>query len=133
MLELHFNKDAGHKTWNFIKSRLQHRYFLTNFAHFSKIIMYRTPSHDCSCWFLHSNQSFIHWFFFYFHFLLDFFPFIIDNCNYESFVRKGLKIKIFFTIIIQKLTGMLQRQFHRRNNLPMLNFEGCIICTILKT
>ena len=72
-------------------------------------------------------------FFFYFHFLLDFFPFIIDNCNYESFVRKGLKIKIFFTIIIQKLTGMLQRQFHRRNNLPMLNFEGCIICTILKT
>ena len=99
---------------------------------FSKIIMYSTPPDDCSCWFLHSNQSFIHWLH-SFHFLLNFFPFIIDNCNYESFVRMGLKIKIFFTIIIQKLTGMLQRQFHRRNNLPMLNFEGCIICTILKT
>ena len=31
-----------------------------------------------------------------FSFFLHFFPFIIDNCNYGSLFRKGIKMKTFF-------------------------------------
>ena len=41
----------------------------------------------------------------YHFFFLHFFSFIIDNFNYESLLRKGLKTKIFllFTIIHPKV------------------------------
>ena len=96
-----FNTVACLKTWNFIKKRLQHRYFPVNF---SKNIIYRTPLVDCSCWFLCSNPSFIHWSLSSF-FLISFFSFIIDNCNYGSLFRKGIEMKIYllFTIIYPKI------------------------------
>ena len=74
--------------------------FLWIFHNFSKNLIYRTPVANCSCWFLHSNQSFIHWSHFV-HFFFHFFSFIIDNCNYGSVLRKCLKMKNFllFTIV----------------------------------
>ena len=48
--------------------------FLWIFCNFSKNLSYRTPLDDCSCWFLSSNQSFIHWSHFV-HFFPSFFLF----------------------------------------------------------
>ena len=48
--------------------------FLWIFCNFSKNLSYRTPLDDCSCWFLCSNQSFIHWSHFV-HFFPSFFLF----------------------------------------------------------
>ena len=61
LLESFFNKVAGLKAWNFIKKRLQHRYFPEILPNFSKNFICRTPPDDQSCWFLGSNQCFIHW------------------------------------------------------------------------
>ena len=100
LLESFFNNVADFKAWNFNKKRLQHRLFLVNFPQFFKKPYLRTPLNDCPCWFLHSNQSFIHWSTFV-CFFLHFISFTIDNCNYESLLRKCLKMKIFllFTIV----------------------------------
>ena len=44
MLESLFNKAAGLKARNFIKKRLQHRYFLVNIVKYLRIAFwYRTP------------------------------------------------------------------------------------------
>ena len=55
-----------------------------------------------------------------FLFLLHLCTFIIDNCNYGSVFRKGIKIKIFYFLqkFIEKLKCMLLRQFCLGNNLP---------------
>ena len=69
--------------------------FLWIFCNSSKSLIHRTPPDDCFCWFLHSNQNF-----YLLITLCPFFPslfsFIIDSCNYESLLRKCLKMKIFF-------------------------------------
>ena len=46
--------------------------FLRIFCNFSKKLIYRTPLDDCSCWFLLSHQSFVHWLHFV-RFFLHFF------------------------------------------------------------
>ena len=77
LLESLFNNIPGLKVWNFNKKRLRHRTlaFLWIFHIFSKNLIYRTPPYNGFCWFLHSNQSVIHWsycfcFFLHFFFLL---------------------------------------------------------------
>ena len=54
---------------------------------------------DCSCWFFHSNQSFINWTLFWFIFSFIF-SFVIDNCSYGSLLRKSLKVKNFLLLTI---------------------------------
>ena len=71
------------------------------FRSFSKNLIYKTSLDDYSCWFLRENQSFIHWS--HCLFFSSLFSFIIVNCNYESLLRKCLKIKTFnFTIVYSK-------------------------------
>ena len=92
--------------------------FLWILHNFSKNLIYGTALSNCSCWFLRSNQGFIHWLTFFCFF--SSFPFIIDNCNGNS-SRKAIKMKIFFllfTIIYANLTWMLLQQFRLVNNLP---------------
>ena len=70
--------------------------FLWILCNFPRNIIYRTPPDDCSCWFLHSNQGFIHWS----HpvcFFLYFCPFLIDNWKLWEFVQKVYKNEDFFT------------------------------------
>ena len=69
--------------------------FLWILGNFSKNLIYKTCLDDYSWWLLCSNQSFIHWSH-YFSVFPSFFPFIIDNCNYGSLLRKCLKTKIFY-------------------------------------
>ena len=78
----------------------------------------KTPPDDCSCWFLHPNQSFTHWLNFV-GFFLHFYSFIIDNCNYQILLRKCLKNKIFllFTIVFYFLRKCCSE-----------NFVSAIIC-----
>ena len=76
------NKAASLKAWNFIKKRPQHRYF---------------P--ETSGWLLLLIPPFQPRFYplitLFFLFFLHFYPFITDNCNFESLFRKGIKMKIF--------------------------------------
>ena len=103
LLESLFNKVAGLISWNCIKKRPHHIYLRVSLSKFSKKLIYRTPPNDCSCWFLRSNQDFIHWSHF-FRFSFIFFSFVIDNCNYGSLFRKVIKMNIFllFAIIYTK-------------------------------
>ena len=82
--------------------------FLWIFCNFSKNLSYRTPLDDCSCWFLCSNQSFIHWSHFV-HFFPSFFCFIVDNCNYGSLLRK-CKNEDFLTFYINVVKIVLAQQ-----------------------
>ena len=70
--------------------------FLCNF---SKNLIYRTPPDDFSYWFIRSDQGFIIWWQF-FRF------FFIDNCNYGNLFKKGIKMKVFFTIYIYPKINM---------------------------
>ena len=99
-----FNNVAGFNAWNFIKRRLWHRYLPVNFPQFFKkpylqnitgwlllLILLLQPKFYpliTFCWFFSSL-----------------FSFIIDNCNYGSFLRKCPKMKTFllFTIIYSKI------------------------------
>ena len=100
--------------------------FLWIFHNFSKNLIYRTPVANCSCWFLHSNQSFIHWSHFV-HFFFHFFSFIIDNCNYGSVLRKCLKMKNFllftivFTFYVNVVHTILPLLMHIKENTVMSN------------
>ena len=87
-------------------------------CNFSKNLCYRTPRDDCSCWFLPSNQGFANWSQF-FRFFLHFFSFTIDNCNYRSLYRKGIKMKIcvFFTMIYPKINMNVVKTICLGNNL----------------
>ena len=60
----------------------------------SKNLIYRTPLNDCFCWFLDSNQSFIHWSQF-FSFFLHFFFLYYWQLQLCSLFRKVIKMKIF--------------------------------------
>ena len=55
-----------------------------------------------------------------------FFPFIIDNCNYGSLFRKGMKMKILliFTIIYQKININIIKKICPGNNLPTHSKEN---------
>ena len=103
LLESLFGKVVCLKAWNFIQKRLNHDYFLVNFAQFFK-------KNICKCFWITAPVDYsipakvlpIH------HsclFFLHFFPFIIDNCNYGSLFRKVIKMKIFllFPIIYPKI------------------------------
>ena len=75
--------------------RLQHRYFPVHFAQFNKKTIFTehlrmTIPADSS---VPTKVLFIDH---TFSFFSSFYPFIIDNCNYGSLFREGLKIKIFF-------------------------------------
>ena len=105
LLELLFNNVTGLKAWNFIKKRLRYRRIsLWIFSNFSKNFIYRAPPDDCSCWFLRSNQCFIHWSHLV-RFFLHFCSFVIDNRSCGSLLRKCLKMRIFllFTIVYSKI------------------------------
>ena len=47
---LFFNKVAGHQACNFIKKRLQHRYFLANISEFYKKNFLKNISKRLHCW-----------------------------------------------------------------------------------
>ena len=47
---LFFNKDAGHQPCNFIKKRLQHKYFLVNIRKFIRIPILKNISKQLPCW-----------------------------------------------------------------------------------
>ena len=47
---LFFNKVAGHQTRNFIKKRLQHRYFLVNIGKFIRRPILKNISKRLHCW-----------------------------------------------------------------------------------
>ena len=47
---LFFNKVAGHQTCNFIKKRLQHRYFLVNIGKFKRRPILKNISKRLHCW-----------------------------------------------------------------------------------
>ena len=95
--------------------------FLWILRNFLKNFIYRTPPDDCSSWFLHSNQGFIHWSHF-FRFFLQFFPFIINNYNYGSLFRKGIitNIFLFSTIIYPKINMNVVKN--------VVNFASVITC-----
>ena len=62
-----------------------------------------------------------------FSFVLSFFfPFIIDNHNYGSLLRKGMKMKIllFFTIIYQKININIIKKICPGNNFPTHSKEN---------
>ena len=89
-----------------------------NFKKFFEKPIFRTPPHDCSCWFLHYNHDFIHWSHFL-CFILHFHLFIKDNCNYGS-----LFSLLLFTIIYQKIIWMLSTKYALANNLRMHFWEN---------
>ena len=95
LLESLFNNVADLKAWNFIKKRLRHRCFPVNFMQFFKKPYLQNTSRWLLLLILCSNQSFIHWSH-YVGFFLDFFSFVIDNCNYGILLKKCLKNKIFY-------------------------------------
>ena len=68
-------------------------------SNFSKNLIYWIPAHDYSLWFLCYNQCFICWSLF--PFFPAFFPFIIDNCNYWSLSREGIKWRFLFYFLQQ--------------------------------
>ena len=47
MLELLFNKVTGLEVCNFIKKRLQHRFFLVNIAKFLRTLILKTSANGC--------------------------------------------------------------------------------------
>ena len=47
---LFFNKVAGHQACNFIKKRLQHRYFLANIGKFIRRLILKNISERLHCW-----------------------------------------------------------------------------------
>ena len=47
---LFFNKVAGHQACNFIKKRLQHRYFLVNIGKFIRRPTWKNISKQLHCW-----------------------------------------------------------------------------------
>ena len=97
LLELLFNNVTGLKAWNFIKKRLRYRRIsLWIFSNFSKNFIYRATPDDCSCWFLRSNQSFIHWSHFI-RFFLHFFFFYYWSLQLWEFAQKVSKNEDFFT------------------------------------
>ena len=103
LLELLFNKVAGLKARNFIKKRLQYRYFHVNFCAFFQNTLFiehlrMTAPADSS---VPTKVFFIHWPHF-FRFSLIFYPFIVDNCN-GTFTRKDIKIKIFLKLIYPRI------------------------------
>ena len=82
------------------KMRLQQRYFCVKFAQFFK----KAYLQNISTWpllLISSFQPRFYSLFTLFSFFLHFFPFYIDNCNYKTLFRKGIKMRIFllFTII----------------------------------
>ena len=119
--------------------------FLWIFCNFSKHLIYRTPPDDCSCWFLHSNQSFINWSHFVcfdLHFFLLFLIIAIMGVYSES-----LKMKIFllFTLNIDlfyfwvwlypsKMEGAnkLTKQSIRNSKLKILKILSMILKKILE-
>ena len=83
--------------------------FSNEFSEIFQKTLQNSPD-DCSSWFLHLNQGFIHWS----HFV---FPFVIENCSYGSLLRKGIRMKIYFLHqFIQKLTWVLLRQYARHKS-----------------
>ena len=102
--------------WKLIKKILRHSYFPVNFAQFFKNLIYRKPPDDCSCWFLCSNQSIIHWSHFacFFHFF-----FYYWWLQLWTLLRNCLKTTIFllFPIVYSKI-NMLLRKLRLGNNLP---------------
>ena len=78
-------------TWNFIKKRLQHRYFPEKFFRrtlFTEHLRMSAPAdYLVSTKVLFSDYT---------SFFPSFYPFITDNRNYGSLFREGIKMKIFF-------------------------------------
>ena len=94
LLKSFFGKILGLKAWNFIKMRLNHKYFPVKFAQFKK-------KHICKRLRFCSNQGFTHW--------LQLFHFsqLLLLLVIMEFVQKGYKndfFILFFTIIYPKIS-----------------------------
>ena len=95
LLESFFNNVEDLKALNFIKKRPRHRYFPVNFLQFFKKTLaehlWMTALADSSV------PSKVYYWSHFVRFFLHFFLLllIIDNCNYESLLRKFIKMKIF--------------------------------------
>ena len=136
-LELLFHKAAGLKAWNFIKKRLQHRYLPVSFAKFFK----KPYLQNTSGWLLLLIPPFQSRFYpliTLFTFFPSFFPFILDNCNYGSLYRKGIKVKINMNVVKTICLGNnlakhirenkdFPRQKSRQLASAKANFEGWTI------
>ena len=82
------------KARNFIKKRPWHKYFPVNFPQFFKKLYLQNTFR----WLLLLIPPFHPKFYrliILCLFFLSFFPFIIDNCNYGSLLKKCLKMEIF--------------------------------------
>ena len=117
-LELLFNEFGGVKAWNVIKKKLQHRYFPVSVVQFFK----KPLLQNTAGWLLLLISPFKPRFYqliTVFSFFSSFFPFTIDNCNYRSLYRKGIKMKIcvFFTMIYPKINMNVVKTICLGNNL----------------
>ena len=118
-LESLSDKVAGFNAWNFNKKIPQHRYFPVNFAKiFQKALFteHLRMTATADSFFPTKVLSIDHTFVCFF---LNFFLFIIDNCQYGSLLRKGIKMNIFlvFTIIYPNIS-MMVRLSRLDNHLP---------------
>ena len=122
LLESRFKKVVGFKAWNFIKKRLWHSYSPVNLAQFFK----KPYLQNTSGWLLLLIPPFQPRFFpliiLFSCFPSFFLPFIVNNCNYGSLFRQGIKMKVFllFTIIYPKINV----------NVVKNNFALAIICRL---
>ena len=119
LLESIFNTVAGLKARNVIKKRPRHRYFPVNFPQFFK----KPYLQNTFRWLLLLIPLFHPKFYALITlrlFFLSFFPFIIDNCNYGSLLKKCLKMKIFlvFTKVYSNININIVQIIRLGSNLP---------------